>query len=108
MRYKKSIPAGSVVKKDDVLLTYNEKVIKPKKPSDLGIFGIVRTSGYSNKITTTEKRSITAPCDGIVFFVDDYKKGEASDKEDKYIAVFVVSFFDEYDCFCKWYANRNK
>lgn len=99
---KDRLPCGSVVQKGDTLLTYDEEVIKSgeKNSNSFMLFLLSKT-------TTIEKRNITAPCDGIVFYAEYDKKGEISDKMDKYIAVFVVSYFDEYASFCKWYAEKN-
>lgn len=80
---KDRLQRGSVAQKGDTILTYKEK---------------------SKKHIKTE--SVTAPCDGIVFYAEEYKKSKAIDKKDKYIAVYVVSFFDDYDNFCKWYTNK--
>ncbi len=100
---KKRVPAGSVVKKGDTLLTYYEEVIKSEKVTG-SLFSPFMASAISSDATMdVEKKSIIAPCDGIVFYVNDYKKGKILDKVDKYMAVFVVSFFDDYDCFCNWY-----
>lgn len=100
---KDRLPCGSVVQKGDTLLKYDEKVITSEERNNPYIFMLF----LSQETTTIEERNITAPCDGIVFYAEYDKKGEISDKMDKYIAVFVVSYFDEYASFCKWYAEKN-
>ena len=55
-----------------------------------------------------KRKIISAPCDGLLFLVNDYRKGDAPNQNDKYIAVYVVSYFDEYETFRKWYAEQNK
>lgn len=91
---KDRLQCGSVVQKGDIILTYEEEV---KKDGDIILF-------TSKKYIKTE--NVTAPCDGIVFYAEEYKKSKAIDKKDKYIAVYVVSFFDDYDNFCKWYTDK--
>lgn len=80
---KARVEAGSVVKKGTTILEYEEEVMHQKAI-----------------------RKIAAPKDGIVFFVKKTKKSEVSDKEDEYLLVYVVSYYDEYSDFCKWLEDR--
>ncbi len=65
---KKRVPAGSVVKKGDTLLTYYEEVIKSEKVTG-SLFSPFMASAISSDATMdVEKKSIIAPCDGIVFY----------------------------------------
>lgn len=80
---KARVEAGSVVKKGTTILEYEEEVMHQKAI-----------------------RKIAAPKDGIVFFVKKTKKSEVSDKEDEYLLVYVVSYYDEYSDFCKWLEKR--
>lgn len=80
---KARVEAGSVVKKGTTILEYEEEVMHQKAI-----------------------RKIAAPKDGIVFFVKKTKKSEVSDKEDEYLLVYVVSYYDEYSDFCKWLEER--
>ena len=53
-----------------------------------------------------EKRSITAPCDGVVFFIESNEKGAVSEHMDKFLEVYVVSYFDDYAEFCDWHKKK--
>lgn len=75
---KKCVQTGTIVKKGDVICTYNEN----------------------------EEKNIKAPCDGVAFFVDVKKNGEIKDIEDEYIAIYVVSYFDDYSDFSAWYKEK--
>lgn len=77
---KNSVESGSVVKNGTTIIEYEEEVNK-------------------------ELRKITAPKDGIAFFAKTKKKNAVSGKEDEYLCVYVVSYFDEYSDFCKWVEN---
>lgn len=51
----------------------------------------------------TAYKAVIAPCDGIVFFVDEERKSsEQAGEKEKYILIYVVSWFDDYDDFCAW------
>lgn len=77
---KNRVESGSVVKNGTTIIEYEEEVNK-------------------------ELRKITAPKDGIAFFAKTKKKSAVSGKEDEYLCVYVVSYFDEYSDFCKWVEN---
>lgn len=94
---KQMLQSGTPVKKEDTILVYEEEVTKQHE---------INLSWWINMETVQETRTITAPTDGIVFFVEIEKNGKVSECKDKYLAVYVVSFFDEYNDFCQWYANK--
>lgn len=83
---KNKVESGSVVKNGTTIIEYEEEV---------------------NESYTVKKklRIITAPKDGIAFFAKTKKKSAFSGKEDEYLCVYVVSYFDEYSDFCKWVEN---
>lgn len=96
---KKRLNAGTIVKKDEELAIYEEMV---KKQS--------ANSSYSSSISKddyeTVIKSITAPCDGVVFFIESDKKGEVLEHTDKFLEVYVVSYFDDYTEFCEWHKKK--
>lgn len=99
--------AGSIVKRGDSILVYEEEVKKkPKTSATGGSFAMRIAMASLEEENVKETRTINAPSDGIVFFVEKKKKGNVADHDDKYLAVYVVSFFDEYNDFCKWYAGK--
>lgn len=79
---KIQVQSGSLVKYGDTILVYDEDV------------------------TAKEIKTIKAPNDGIVFIIEEEKKGEVEKHKDKYLAVYVVSIFDEYNDFYKWYTGK--
>lgn len=96
---KKRLNAGTVVKKGKELVIYEEKV---KKRSANSYY----SSSISKDDYETVIRSITAPCDGVVFFIESDKKGEVSEHTDKFLEVYVVSYFDDYNEFCEWHKKK--
>lgn len=80
---KTRVETGSIVKKGATILVYER-----------------------DTETKEEIRKITAPKDGIVFFVKKTKKSEVSEKEDVFLCAYVVSYYDEYSDFCKWVEKR--
>lgn len=63
---EQQLQSGSFVKSGDTIFIYKE--------------------GIATKVTKT----IKAPKDGIVFFIEEEKKGEVEERNDKYLAVYVV------------------
>lgn len=53
------------------------------------------------------KIQVKAPCDGVVYVIKDKKQGEVKDKMDEYVEIYVVSYFDDYEQFCKWYRLKD-
>ena len=79
------LQAGSVVKKGQCICHYKEKTFE------------------KGSYPKTAYKAVTAPCDGIVFFVDEERKSnEQAGEKEKYILIYVVSWFDDYDDFCAW------
>lgn len=109
---KKRVQAGSIVKKGDVICTYNEKKLKKKEKSNdsygSSLFrAMLRESmDVATQEYDTIEKDIKAPCDGVAFFVDAKKNGAVKDKADEYIAIYVVSYFDEYSVFSAWHKGK--
>ena len=96
---KNQLQSGSIVKKGDIVCRYTKK-------SELknGLF----SSHVKNNKTKYEiiENTIKAPCDGMVYFVENKMDGE----EKKYIDsidIYVVSYFDDYKRFCKWHKIKD-
>lgn len=92
---KKRVAAGTALKKGDLLVSLEELV--PEKP---GFHGY-DISGRDRK----RKTKINAPEDGIVFYIDDEIENEKTEKNEKFVMVYVVSQFDDYAALCKWYKT---
>lgn len=100
---KKRIEAGTIVKKGDTICTYSKKT--PKKNNNTS--GGIRLSAIeSSQEYDVIENTIEAPCDGMVFFIKDKKKSKIKDKMDEYIAIYVVSYFDDYSDFSDWYIKK--
>lgn len=52
-----------------------------------------------------KKKSISAPKDGIVYFIENAIRNENTNSSEKYVMVYVVSGFDNYEDFCRWYRS---
>ena len=85
---KKRLQAGSIVRKGDVICSYIEQEQKE--------------AYYS----ASKEKSIVAPCDGIVYFVNGKKNGIKKDKPDEFIAIYVISYFDDYSEFVVWHQKK--
>lgn len=96
---KKRLNAGTVVRKGDELVLYEETLKKKKQNSN---FSYV----FSFSETIVEKKTLNAPCDGILFFIESKKKGAVSQCMDKLLEVYVVSYFDDYAEFCDWHKKN--
>lgn len=102
----KRLKAGSVVKKGDILCVYTEKV---KKTSETGLFTFFMfMCKEDDSLYDKKEKTLIAPCDGIVFFIEDKINSKVAEKMDEYLSIYVVSYFDEYEDFCKWYRNGCK
>lgn len=98
---KKRVETGSVVKKGDFILEYEEgNDVEESNNAILSMFLL-----GTKKNEPGVKKTITAPCNGVVFFIKDNRKSEIQEKVDEYLAVYVVSYFDEYKDFIKWYTE---
>lgn len=93
---KNRLQAGTIVQVGDVLISYEESVRRMKT-----------THWYDvNYGTVKEQKTIAAPCDGVVFFIESNKKGSTAAQSEKYIEVYVVSYFDEYAAFSDWHKKK--
>ena len=95
---KNQLQTGSIVKKGDIICNYTEIV-----DYDSSVLCV-----FSDITHVTVEKTLTAPCDGVVYFIEDEKSGEVKEKPDKYIAAYVVSYFDDYTDFCKWYYKSTR
>ena len=100
-KIKSKLQAESIVKKGDKILVYEEKI----KNTNLG--GMFMSRTVSMFQSQTETRTVTAPCDGMVFFVKLNKKGTSQGDTNKCLEVYVVSYFDDYNEFCKWHKSKS-
>ncbi|MCD8109569.1 MAG: hypothetical protein LUE14_05660 [Clostridiales bacterium] len=74
-------PDGTIVKKGQAVLIYKEN-------------------------SEAEEKYVCAACDGIVCFIDEEKASDVHGKKDKYLSVYIISFFDDYDDFIAWHENK--
>ena len=93
---KMQLENGNLVKKGDCILEYDKLSVFREKKQDL-----FRSSEIKTKKQT---KKILAPCDGIVYYVDSEKNSRIEGKMDNwkmdhYMAIYVVSYFDDYDSF---------
>ena len=106
---KKRLNTGTVVKKGEELVSYEESVKKKKQNSNSPLLlsvAVVMAVSETNSETVIEKKSLNAPCDGVVFFIESNKKGAVSECMDKFLEVYVVSYFDDYAEFCDWHKKK--
>lgn len=101
---KNRLQAGVIVHAGDVLISYEESV-RRKKASSTTLW-YAAALAEANYETVKEQKTITAPCDGVVFFIESNKKGSTADQSEKYIEVYVVSYFDEYAAFSDWHKKK--
>lgn len=100
---KNRLQAGSIVRKGDVICSYIEQ--EQKEAHDSAADSIL-TMGMLEPEYVSKEKSIVAPCDGIVYFVDGKKNGIRKDKPDEFIAIYVVSYFDDYSEFVVWHQKK--
>lgn len=104
-KLKKKVDSGRGVRKGQRLVSFVEEY--PKEPR--GSIGFVLWHmSEETEITYSDEKSISAPEDGIVFYIEDSIKNKATDKTEQYVNVYVASRFDSYDAFCKWYNTQKK
>lgn len=103
----KRLNAGTVVKKGEELVSYEENVKKKKQNTNYS-YSWLRFVGEleTDYETVIEKKTLTAPCDGVVFFIESIKKDAVSEHMDKFLEVYVVSYFDDYAEFCDWHKKK--
>lgn len=105
---KKRLNTGTVVKKGEELVSYEESIKKKKQNNHpfFSHFVATMTTNEINSETIIEKKSLTAPCDGVVLFIESNKSGAIPGYMDKFLEVYVVSYFDDYAEFCDWYKKK--
>ena len=89
------INAGAFLKKDSQIIVYKEKEFDEIR----GLFPWKIPLEESTKI-------IKAPCDGIVFYIEDKISVLSFSEAVTNWTVYVVSYFDDYDSLYKWHTNR--
>lgn len=102
------LQSGALVQKGDTLISYEEHTRKPKSENAKRIFGYARTSAVINNSyfeTIVNKQSITAPCDGVVFFIESIDNKNTIGLSEKYLEAYIVSYFDNYTEFCEWHKK---
>lgn len=88
---------------------FREIVKKERESERSNMYSFLSTLDEVKQEYVTVEKNVIAPCDGVVFFIEDKKAGAIKDKTDEYIVVYVVSYFDDYTSFCAWYKNiRNE
>ena len=97
------LQAGSIVRKGDVICSYIEQ--EQKETHDSASDSLLAMRLLEPEYISKEK-SIVSPCDGIVYFVDGKKNGIRKDKPDEFIAIYVVSYFDDYSEFVVWHQKK--
>lgn len=95
----KRLDVGTIVKQGEALVLYEENV-KQENTSPTAYFN----RGYYE--TVAAKSMLNAPCDGILFFIESSKKSAVSEHMDKFLEVYVVSYFDDYAEFCDWHKKK--
>ncbi len=100
---KSRLQAGELVKSGDVLVTYEKEMSEKEMLIEKGFFRLLNES--QEKLAKQEE-NIYAPCDGMVFFLEDSEKDAETNNEMKYITVYVVSYFDDYQKLSRWYRKN--
>lgn len=78
------LKSGNIVKKGEIICSLREKT----------------SDGLNNK-----ENIITAPCNGIVYYLSDKRGVDDEIAFDKYIAIYVISYFDKPAELCSWYKD---
>ncbi len=94
---KSRLQAGELVKSGDVLVTYEKERL-------IGIGSFF--ANKSQEKLAKQEENIYAPCDGMVSFLEDSEKDTETNNEMKYITVYVVSYFDDYQKLSRWYRKN--
>lgn len=107
-KVKRRLQAGSIVHKNDVLVEYEEEqdIIMSASATATSIPIFLRKSmstQESTKKTVTKK--ILAPCEGILFLVENEERDISKNELKKYVLAYVVSYFDDYTEFSKKYKK---
>lgn len=94
---KNKLQLDSIVKRGDALVVYEQG----EDPVS-SFFKSIRIEPNSRP----KEETIQAPCNGIVFYIEDEKYDSSKEETRKELVVYVVSYFDDYKDFCKWYKNK--
>ena len=103
-KLKECLQAGSIVKKGDLICTYS-----PYKFLD--IYSVCRSIAiqmFGSREETVEEsveETVKAPCDGVVYFIEDHRPGVVEGKKDEYITIYVASYFDDYSELSNWHKT---
>ena len=103
----KMAQVGDIVKKGDVICTYKEYIYESQDEVTMILHQqrLVDDEQVDDSDYKITEKTIIAPCNGIVFSINDEKCGESKDNTDKYISIYIVSYFDDYDDFHSWYRK---
>lgn len=108
-KVKSRLQAGSIVRKSDVLIEYEEKEIVKDTSNSSSIYfprrnvlGAMSEEGAKERAGT---KKIVAPCDGVLFLIEDEERDVKNNELRKYVVAYVVSYFDDYTEFCKQYKK---
>lgn len=103
----KMAQVGDIVKKGDVICTYKEYIYESQDEVTMILHQqrLVDDEQVDDSDYKITEKTIIAPCNGIVFYINDEKCGESKDNTDKYISIYIVSYFDDYDDFHSWYRK---
>ena len=83
---KNKIESGNPVKKGDVICVYEEIISSNEDESFLGPNSPRR-----------ERKEVVAEENGIVILTEVEKRGEVLDKNDKYLGITMISFYDDIE-----------
>lgn len=99
---KEKVQSGSLVRAGDIIFKYTQKSRRETdRNSMLYLFGQLTT-------VIEEEKVMKAPCDGIIFFINDNENEEISAELDENIVAYIVSYFDDYSCFKAWLRDEKK
>lgn len=106
---KLQLPNGTTVRKGDVIIEYTQEVLTEKEEGKLSqsLFFNNSTRIKREKDSEIKAYRITAPCDGVLYLFEHYKKSKNGNQGDKYLVIYVASYFDEYQDIYHSYTNQN-
>ena len=96
--------SGTIVKMGDTILVYENIAYGTSDVSNTVPKHIF--AGLIIKNPVKETKTVTAPCNGIVYYIESSKESEIKGVDNKYLDVYVVSYFDNYKDFCEWHKNK--
>ena len=83
-KINKKLKSGTIVKKGQVICEWKEKML-----------------GRLND----KKNIITAPCNGVLYYMTDKRENRIGIDMNKYVAIYVISYFDKPAELCSWYKD---